>query len=251
MPLQGLVSGGDPRDAHTFISHLSVTYQSLISQIAPPARYASTAVVRHARAYARARAARRLGGNGRARCCLGWLVPRKIGRPPGPRLTSMGRVVMRVAALIASLASLSPPDGSSSSIASTSSADSRSSGTVLGEAFSATRAHTAHGKRSAGTCCQQSDARSGWGMAARIPDFLSLRVLRSFGVGRLSTPYTSALAMAAAAEGVSGNWPRWSCICRRSHQTRADLFWPDLDTPSGRPVLALILRPSTPNGVVE
>ena len=88
-------------------------------------------------------------------------------------------------------------------------------------------------------------------MATRIPDFLSLRVLRSFGVGMFPTPHTFAPAMAMAAAGVSGNWPRCICFRRRSHHTRADLISPDLDTPTGRPVLELISRPSTPNCVVE
>ena len=65
-------------------------------------------------------------------------------------------------------------------------------------------------------------------MAACIPDFMSLRGLRSFGVGRI---YTTAHAMAAAAEGASGNRARRSCISRRSHQTQADHFWPEMDTP--------------------
>ena len=160
--------------------------------------------------------------------------------------------MVRVAAPVASLACSTALDGSSSSIASASIADSRSSGTLLGEAFSATRAHTAHGhSERRQTCAVSSQMQGGWGMATRIPDFLSLRVLRSFGVTIFSTPCTLALAMATAACGVSGKFPRWSCFCRRSHQTRADLLLPDLPTPTGLPVFELTSRPSTPNGVVE
>ena len=55
------------------------------------------------------------------------------------------------------------PDGSSTSIASASIADSRSSGTLLGEAFSATRAHTAHRHRNGGRPVLSAVRRKGAG----------------------------------------------------------------------------------------
>ena len=92
---------------------------------------------------------------------MGRLEPGRVGRPPGLWLeTLMGRSSVKVALLFASLACSTPLDGrSSSSIASGNIADSRSSGTVRGEAFSATHS-TRHGKAA---CRQQSVAQGGIG----------------------------------------------------------------------------------------
>ena len=227
---------------HAFICHLSDTYLS--DPPDSPARYASTAVVPHARA----RDARRPGGNGRARCCLGWLVPGRIGRPPGPRLTSMGRVVVRVAAQVASLACSTALDGSSSSIASASIADSRSSGTLLGEAFSATRAHTAHRHRNGGRPVLSAVRRKGAGAWRLAYLILCPCVACAHSASGGYTPLRTQWPQQQKARQGTGRGGAASVGDRtRPKPTTFGRKW----TRPGRPDLELILRPSTPSCVVE
>ena len=140
------------------------------------------------------------------------------------------------------------PDGSSTSIASASIADSRSSGTLLGEAFSATRAHTAHRHRNGGRPVLSAVRRKGAGAWRLAYLILCPCVACAHSASGGYTPLRTQWPQQQKARQGTGRGGAASVGDRtRPKPTTFGRKW----TRPGRPDLELILRPSTPSCVVE